>query len=49
VSKLLNHIDRGPRSTKVYDRYEYDVEKRAAIEVWAKKLEAIIRQPPRPR
>jgi integrase len=43
VSKLLNHIDRGPRSTRVYDRYEYDAEKRAAMEVWARTLDAIIR------
>lgn len=42
VSKLLNHIDRGPRATRVYDRYEYDAEKRAAMEVWARKLDAIL-------
>jgi integrase len=42
VSLLLNHIDRGPRATRVYDRYEYDREKRAAMEIWARKLDAII-------
>jgi hypothetical protein len=43
VSLLLNHVDRGPRSTRVYDRYEYDAEKRAAMEAWARKLDAILR------
>jgi integrase len=42
VSKVLNHVDRGPRATKVYDRYEYDVEKRAALETWARRLETIL-------
>lgn len=42
VGKVLNHVDRGPRSTKVYDRYEYDREKRAALEVWARRLDAIL-------
>lgn len=44
VSKLLNHIDRGPRSTRVYDRYEYDAEKRAAIETWARRLDSILKE-----
>jgi integrase len=43
VSKVMNHVDRGPRATKVYDRYEYDREKRAALETWATRLEAILR------
>jgi integrase len=42
VSKVLNHVDRGARATKVYDRYEYDVEKRAALEAWGRKLHAIL-------
>jgi integrase len=42
VSKVMNHVDRGPRATKVYDRYEYDREKRAALETWASRLDEIL-------
>jgi hypothetical protein len=45
VSKVLNHVDRGARATKVYDRYEYDAEKRAALEAWAKRLSIILESP----
>jgi integrase len=40
VSKILNHKDRG--ITAVYDRHTYDPEKRAALDWWAVKLQAII-------
>jgi len=40
VSKILNHSERG--ATKVYDRYSYDAEKKAAVEAWAVRLQAIL-------
>jgi hypothetical protein len=42
VAKVLNHVDRGALATAVYDRYEYDAEKRAALTVWSELLEHII-------
>jgi len=44
ISRVLNHIEGGPRSTRVYDRYSYDAEKRRALEVWARDLKRIIEQ-----
>ena len=40
VSKILNHVETGV--TAVYDRHSYDSEKRAALDFWGKRLEAII-------
>jgi integrase len=40
VSKILNHVETGV--TAVYDRHSYDLEKRAALEFWGKRLDAII-------
>jgi integrase len=45
VSKLLNHVDRGARATKVYDRYEYAAEKRAALDAWMRRLDIILNAP----
>jgi integrase len=42
ISKVLNHVDGGPRATAVYDRHHYDREKRAALDAWARRLDAII-------
>lgn len=42
ISKVLNHVDGGPRATSVYDRYAYDVEKREALEAWARRLDSIV-------
>jgi integrase len=39
VSKILNHVETGV--TAVYDRHSYDREKRAALDYWGKRLEAI--------
>lgn len=47
VSKILNHVDRGARATRVYDRYEYDREKRAGLETWARRLQEILEPKPR--
>ena len=40
VSKILNHVETGV--TAVYDRHSYDLEKRAALDFWGNRLEAII-------
>jgi integrase len=40
VGQILNHADRSV--TAIYDRYSYDVEKRAALELWAKRMCAIM-------
>ncbi len=42
LAKMLNHVEGGPAATRVYDRYNYDAEKREALERWARKLTAII-------
>jgi integrase len=36
LGQILNHADRSV--TSVYDRYSYDAEKRAALELWAGHL-----------
>lgn len=43
VAKLLNHAE--PGVTAVYDRSSYDLEKRAALERWSARLEAIVAEP----
>jgi integrase len=40
ISRVLNHVDSGPRATRVYDRYAYDREKRRALEAWERLLDA---------
>jgi integrase len=40
VSKILNHVESGV--TAVYDRHSYDPEKRAALDFWGKRLDAIV-------
>jgi integrase len=40
IGKILNHVERGV--TKVYDRHSYDSEKRAALNWWDLKLQAIL-------
>ena len=39
VSKILNHSE--PGVTAVYDRHSYDLEKRNALDRWARKLSSI--------
>lgn len=43
IAKLLNHAEGGPRSTQVYNRYQYDREKRIAMETWGRNLAAILK------
>jgi integrase len=40
VSKILDHVERS--ITAVYDRHSYDAEKRAALDWWDVKLQAIL-------
>jgi integrase len=40
VSKILNHVETGV--TAVYDRHSYDMEKRAALDYWGRRLQAIV-------
>lgn len=40
VGRVLNHVE--PGVTKVYNRYSYDVEKRAALGQWEKQLRRIV-------
>jgi integrase len=40
VDRVLNHTEQGVG--RVYDRYEYLREKRAALEAWARRLEGIL-------
>jgi integrase len=42
IAKVLNHVETGPSATRVYDRYDYDAEKRAALERWSQRLAAIV-------
>ncbi len=46
LSKILNHVDRS--TTGIYDTHRYVDEKRAALERWGRKLEAIISGEPAP-
>ena len=40
VGRVLNHADRS--TTAIYERYSYDLEKRKALDAWARKLQQII-------
>ena len=42
ISRVLNHVESGPRATAVYQRYEFDAEKRAALEAWDRRVVAIL-------
>ena len=43
IGRILNHAE--PGVTKVYNRYSYDGEKRAALEKWERRLRTIIGEP----
>lgn len=44
IAKVLNHVEGGPRATHVYNRYQYDREKRIALEAWERTLTRILKQ-----
>jgi hypothetical protein len=40
ISKILNHAEGG--MTRLYDRYSADPEQRAALDAWARRIEALV-------
>ncbi|ODS53223.1 MAG: hypothetical protein ABS36_14970 [Acidobacteria bacterium SCN 69-37] len=46
ISLVLNHVDGRPRATKIYDRFNYDPQKQAALATWARRLRAILDEKP---
>ena len=40
IGKILNHAE--SEVTAIYDRHRYDAEKRQALDLWAKRLKAIV-------
>ena len=42
IARVLNHIDRSPRATRIYDRSSHDPEKRTALEAWERRLLRIL-------
>ena len=40
VSEILNHVEQGV--TAIYDRYDYDAEKREALMRWGSRVEEIL-------
>jgi integrase len=44
VHKLLNHSDRSV--TAIYDRYDYDAQKRRAVETWGSEVQATVSRSP---
>jgi integrase len=44
IAHVLNHVEGGPRATRVYDRHSYDREKRLALSTWARTLLRIVDQ-----
>jgi integrase len=47
ISRVLNHVENGPRATRIYTRYEGDREKQAALETWARELRRILADEPK--
>jgi integrase len=48
IAKVLNHVEGGPRATRIYDRHSYDAEKRIALETWHRALTGILTAKPKP-
>ena len=46
VSKILNHVE--SEVTAIYDRYGYEVEKRAALDGWGLRVAALAATSPMP-
>ena len=42
IARVLNHVDRGPRATGVYDVYDRAAEKQTALEAWEQRLLRIL-------
>lgn len=46
ISRVLNHVEAGPKASQVYQRYEFDKEKRIALETWDRVLTGILEEKP---
>jgi integrase len=44
IAKVLNHVEGGPKSTHVYNRYQYDREKQIALETLERVIIGVIEQ-----
>ncbi|AMY10571.1 Prophage CP4-57 integrase [Luteitalea pratensis] len=42
IARVLNHTDRGPRATAIYDRFDRLPQKREALEAWSTELHRIV-------
>jgi hypothetical protein len=42
IGKVLNHVDRGPRATRVCDVYDGGAERQTALEAWERRLVRIL-------
>jgi len=49
IAHVLNHVEGGPRGTRVYDRHSYDRENRRALETWARVLTRTVERGPATR
>lgn len=47
IARVLNHVDGGPRATRIYARYDGDREKQAALEAWARELKRVLENKPK--
>jgi integrase len=45
IARVLNHVQAGPASTAIYNRWHHDAEKRTALEKLAEQLDAILTAP----
>lgn len=43
ISRILNHTPPGPQVTKIYNRFDYEPQKRQALELWEGHLMSIVR------
>jgi len=47
ISRILNHTPPGPQVTKIYNRFDYEPQKREALERWENHLMNIVRKQPK--
>lgn len=47
ISRVLNHSERGPKATAVYQRYAFDGEKRTALEALGREVDRILARAPK--
>ena len=49
ISRILNHTPPGPQVTKIYNRFDYEPQKREALERWEAHLMSIVRKKETPK